>query len=122
MECRTSVTPRRAMATPARHRTHRRRRRARDALGGDDDRGVGAGGPARARVLPGRVRTHHDETRGGAHPACESAAKGKVLEVHRRVMMANHPDAGGRAFLSTKINEAKALLLAGRSGASREPL
>ena len=36
----------------------------------------------------------------------ESAAKGKVLEAHRRVMMANHPDAGGSAFLSTKINEA----------------
>jgi DnaJ family protein C protein 19 len=51
----------------------------------------------------------------------ESAAKGKVLEAHRRVMMANHPDAGGSAFLSTKINEAKALLLKGKSRAS-EPL
>ena len=47
----------------------------------------------------------------------ESAAKGKVLEAHRRVMMANHPDAGGSAFLSTKINEAKALLLKGKSRA-----
>jgi DnaJ homolog subfamily C member 19 len=47
----------------------------------------------------------------------ESAAKAKVMEAHRRVMMANHPDAGGSVFLSTKINEAKALLL-GKGGAS----
>lgn len=51
----------------------------------------------------------------------ESAAKAKVLDAHRRVMMANHPDAGGSAFLSTKINEAKALLLKGKSRSS-EPL
>ena len=49
----------------------------------------------------------------------EGAAKQRVLEAHRRVMMANHPDAGGSAFLSTKINEAKATLLRGRArGAS----
>ena len=49
----------------------------------------------------------------------EGAARQRVLDAHRRVMMANHPDAGGSAFLSTKINEAKATLLRGRArGAS----
>ena len=28
----------------------------------------------------------------------ESAAKNKVMEAHRKVMMANHPDAGGSPF------------------------
>ena len=45
----------------------------------------------------------------------EGAARQRVLDAHRRVMMANHPDAGGSAFLSTKINEAKATLLRGRA-------
>ena len=37
----------------------------------------------------------------------ESSAKNKVMEAHRKVMMANHPDAGGSPFVSTKVNEAK---------------
>lgn len=45
----------------------------------------------------------------------EGAARQRVLDAHRRVMMANHPDAGGSAFLSAKINEAKATLLRGRA-------
>jgi DnaJ-class molecular chaperone len=52
----------------------------------------------------------------------ESAAKAKVLEAHRRVMMANHPDAGGSAFLSTKINEAKTLLVSGKRGSGTSGL
>ena len=40
----------------------------------------------------------------------ESAAKNKVMEAHRKVMMANHPDAGGSPFVSTKVNEAKEVL------------
>ena len=46
----------------------------------------------------------------------ESAAKAKVMEAHRKVMMANHPDAGGSVYLSTKINEAKAMLVSGGRG------
>ena len=41
----------------------------------------------------------------------ESSPETKVKEAHRRIMMANHPDAGGSAYLATKINEAKDIML-----------
>ncbi len=41
----------------------------------------------------------------------EEEKKNKVMEAHRKVMMANHPDAGGSPFVSTKVNEAKEVLL-----------
>lgn len=37
-------------------------------------------------------------------------SKKKLKEVHRRIMLANHPDKGGSPFLATKINEAKDFL------------
>ncbi|KMS95026.1 hypothetical protein BVRB_013150 [Beta vulgaris subsp. vulgaris] len=41
----------------------------------------------------------------------ESTALEKVKEAHRRVMIANHPDAGGSHYMASKINEAKDMML-----------
>ena len=37
-------------------------------------------------------------------------SKKKLKEVHRKIMLANHPDKGGSPFVATKINEAKDFL------------
>lgn len=41
----------------------------------------------------------------------ENATADKVKEAHRKVMVANHPDAGGSHYLASKINEAKDVML-----------
>lgn len=61
----------------------------------------------------------------------ESAAESKIKEAHRRIMVANHPDAGdgpylpslsyftgGSSYIAAKVNEAKDMLLGKRSGKS----
>ena len=46
----------------------------------------------------------------------ESAGDAKVKAAHRKIMIANHPDQGGSAYVATKINEAKDCLLTTASG------
>jgi DnaJ homolog subfamily C member 19 len=46
----------------------------------------------------------------------ESAAEERVKEAHRRIMIANHPDAGGSSFIAAKVNEAKDILLGKKRG------
>ncbi|CAK9151500.1 unnamed protein product [Ilex paraguariensis] len=40
----------------------------------------------------------------------DRAAMEKIKEAHRRVIVANHPDAGGSHYLASKINEGKEVL------------
>lgn len=51
-------------------------------------------------------------------PNRESTPAEKIREAHRRVMVANHPDAGGSHYLASKINEAKDMMLGKAKGGS----
>ncbi|KAF0904096.1 hypothetical protein E2562_031768 [Oryza meyeriana var. granulata] len=41
----------------------------------------------------------------------ERAPMDKIKDAHKRVMVANHPDAGGSHYIASKINEAKDMLM-----------
>ncbi|XP_011010347.1 PREDICTED: mitochondrial import inner membrane translocase subunit TIM14-1 isoform X2 [Populus euphratica] len=82
--------------------------------------GVQAWQSFKARPPKPRIRKFYD---GGFQPKMtrkeaalilgirENAGAEKVKEAHRRVMVANHPDAGGSHYLASKINEAKDVML-----------
>ena len=45
----------------------------------------------------------------------ESAKIERIKDAHRKILLLNHPDRGGSAFIAAKVNEAKDLLMKGKS-------
>mmetsp|Transcript_8769 Transcript_8769/g.26007 ORF Transcript_8769/g.26007 Transcript_8769/m.26007 type:complete len:279 (+) Transcript_8769:525-1361(+) len=45
----------------------------------------------------------------------ESSSPARVKDAHRKLLILNHPDTGGSTYISGKVNEAKELLLKGKS-------
>ena len=37
--------------------------------------------------------------------------KSQIIDAHRKLILANHPDRGGSTFLASQINKAKEVLL-----------
>ncbi|URE32922.1 DnaJ domain [Musa troglodytarum] len=79
--------------------------------------GVQAWQAYKARPVVPRV-DQTENLRQGQTTICyrENASPDKVKEAHKKVMVANHPDAGGSHYLASKINEAKDVLLGKTKG------
>ncbi|KAK8919232.1 Mitochondrial import inner membrane translocase subunit TIM14-3 [Platanthera zijinensis] len=87
--------------------------------------GVQAWQVYKARPVVPRMRKFYE---GGFQPSMtrreaslilgirENTPPDKIREAHRKVMAANHPDAGGSHYLASKINEAKDMMIGKSKG------
>ena len=73
---------------------------------------AGAGAQPGARAAPGN-RDMSDEEALGVLGLTAGATKKEIEQAYRRMIKMMHPDRGGSAYLATKINQAKDVLLGG---------
>ena len=73
--------------------------------------------PSQGGFLPDMTRREAAQILG----VREAAPPDRVRAAHRKLMIANHPDAGGSPYLAAKVNEAKEMLTGkgkGRAGSA----
>jgi hypothetical protein len=96
-------------------------------------RGMASEDPPSAQLLEAYLDRVHEGWRGAGQPASSAQGtmeRGEALRIlglegqpteadirdaYHRLMMANHPDHGGSAYLAAKINQARDVLLGGRT-------
>lgn len=79
----------------------------------DDDRMGGAGG---YRGPSGSSTTMSVKEACDILGVRKECSADEIIAAHRRLMQKLHPDRGGNDYLAAKVNEAKSVLLARRSG------
>jgi len=73
---------------------------------------AGAGGSGNSKYSEGTfLATMTKKEASEILNLAENAQEKEVKAAHRKLMLANHPDNGGSAFVSAKINEAKDVML-----------